>query len=125
MRFLCDVHISYKFVKYLVSLGFEVTHVNKILDKWFTKDKEICDYADAHDLILITKDSDFRDSFFINNSPKKLIKINLGNISNQELIQIISDNIGSISKLSTKSSFLIEIDKDDIFVIEGDDRPGD
>lgn len=121
MRFLCDVHISYKLVKHLISLGYDTTHVNEILDKWFTKDREICDYADANDLIIITKDSDFRDSFFIDNTPKKLIKINLGNISNQELIQIISDNIGSISKLSTKSSFLIEIDKEDIFVVEGPD----
>ena len=111
MRLLCDVHISYKVVKHLISLGFETIHVNEILDKWHTKDIDICDYADSNDLIVITKDSDFRDSFFIKKTPKKLIKINLGNISNQELIRIISENINSITKLSQKSYFLIELDK--------------
>ena len=110
MRFLCDVHISYKVVKHLVLLGYETIHVNEILDKWNTMDREICNFADANDLIVITKDSDFRDSFFVKKTPKKLIKINLGNISNQELIRIISENIDSILKLNTNQYFLIEID---------------
>jgi len=120
MRFLCDAHISYKIVNHLISLGFDAMHVNEMHNKWFTKDREICAYADANDLIIITKDSDFRNSFFINNSPNKLIKINLGNISTQDLIQIISNNIASISKVSKHSSFLIEIDKTDVsFIIGG------
>lgn len=71
-------------------------------------------------MILITKDSDFRDSFFIKKTPKKLIKINLGNISNQELIRIISENINSITKLSQKSYFLIELDKSYITFIDNE-----
>ena len=81
MKFLCDVHISYKLAKFIESLGYEVIHVNMIFDKWFTKDQEIADYADYadnNDLIIITKDVDFRGSFFIKKSPRKLVKINLG-----------------------------------------------
>ena len=118
MRFICDVHISFKVVNHLVSLGFETFHVNKILDGWNTKDKEICKYADLHNLIVITKDSDFRDSFFIHKTPKKLIKINLGNISNQDLIRIITENIHSIKKLNTKSRFILEIDRDNVTFLE-------
>jgi predicted nuclease of predicted toxin-antitoxin system len=33
MKFLCDVHISYKVVKHLNSMGFKAVHVNEILDK--------------------------------------------------------------------------------------------
>lgn len=114
MKFLCDVHISYKITNHLKSLGFETIHVNEILNKWYTKDKDICNYADSNDLIVITKDSDFRDSFFVKNTPKKLIKINLGNISNKELIDIFSNNLEAIKNISTKSNFLIEIDKNDV-----------
>ena len=32
MKFLCDVHISYKLVSHLKSMGFETIHVNDILD---------------------------------------------------------------------------------------------
>jgi len=43
MKFLCDVHISYKIVNYFKSMGYEAIHVNEILDKWVTKDNEICE----------------------------------------------------------------------------------
>ena len=41
MRFLCDVHISYKIANYLKSLGFETIHINEILNKWKTKEPRI------------------------------------------------------------------------------------
>ena len=91
MKFLCDVHISYKIVRYLISLSFEAIHVNDILDKWFTSDRDICKYADEHNMIVITKDYDFRASYYLRNTPKKLIKINLGNIANNELVEIDKD----------------------------------
>jgi len=113
MRFLCDVHISYKIANHLKSFGFEAVHVNEILNKSETKDSEICKYADIHNFILITKDSDFRDSYFIKKTPRKLIKINLGNISNEELKRLLSDNIVYFKKLDeTKPHFMVEMDKD-------------
>ena len=120
MKSLCDVHISYKIVAHLKSLGCESIHVNEILEKSETKDSDICKYSDENDLILITKDSDFRDSFFIKRSPKKLIKINLGNISNFELKSIFSENINIINQLYARPNFLLEIDKENINVIEMD-----
>lgn len=111
MKFLCDVHISHKVVNHLILLGFECIHVNDILDKWYTTDKAICAYADKNDFVIISKDADFRDSFLINNTPKKLIKINLGNISNAVLMQIFENNIDAIQRLDNHGSFLIEIDK--------------
>jgi predicted nuclease of predicted toxin-antitoxin system len=67
MKFLCDVHIPYKLVKHLRLKGFEVFHVNEILDKWITTDSKICFFADENDLIVITKDSDFRNSYISSN----------------------------------------------------------
>jgi predicted nuclease of predicted toxin-antitoxin system len=110
MKFLCDVHISLKTVKFLISKGYECVHINTILDKWFTKDTAIAKYVDENDFVLVTKDADFRDSFFLKNSPKKLVKINLGNISNLELIKIIDSNLDKIEQLNTNESFIIEID---------------
>jgi len=118
MRFLCDVYISYKLTKHLISLGFDSIHVNEILDKSETKDSDLCKYADQNNYVIISKDSDFRDSYFVKQTPKRLIKINLGNISNQELINIFNDNIDVIQKLGTKMNFLLEIGRDDINLIE-------
>ena len=117
MQFLCDVHISYKIVDFLNNTGYKTIHVNTILDKWYTKDKDICNYADNHDYIIITKDSDFRDSHYIKNSPKKLVKINLGNISNSELIHILSEVIKDDEIIESSPYFIIEIDRDRITYI--------
>jgi predicted nuclease of predicted toxin-antitoxin system len=71
MKFLCDVHISYKVAKHLESLGFQAIHINEILDKWETKDSTICRYADENDFVIITKDSAFRNSHFIKKNTQK------------------------------------------------------
>ncbi|MDZ7935340.1 MAG: DUF5615 family PIN-like protein [Emticicia sp.] len=109
MKFLCDVHISYKICKSLEKQGHTAIHVNDILDKWFTEDNAICDYADKNNLIVITKDEDFRASFFLKKKPKKLIRIILGNISTQRLIQIINESLVIIEGLNTNECFFIEI----------------
>jgi len=115
MNFLCDVHISYKLSKHLGDLGHNSEHVNQILDKWNTPDKDIAKYVDENNSILISKDSDFQSSHILINSPKKLIKINLGNISNTELIDIFSKNIKAIEKLDKDADqYIIEIDKHNI-----------
>ncbi len=56
------MHISYKLSHYLSNKGFHTEHINQILNKWHTADSAIAAYANQNDLILITKDSDFRDS---------------------------------------------------------------
>jgi len=117
MNFLCDVHISRKIVNYLKINGHKAVHVNDILNKSETTDSDICLYADQNDLIVVTKDSDFRISYFISKRPKKLIKINLGNISTNDLIAIFDVNLKKIEKLETEKRFLLEVDKDDITVV--------
>lgn len=109
MKFLCDVHISYKICKSLEKLGHTAIHVNNILDRWFTEDNAICDYADSNDLIILTKDEDFRASFLLKKKTKKLIRLILGNISNQRLIEIIEVYLPTISNLNTNDCFFIEL----------------
>ena len=111
MQFLCDVHISYKVVRHLRTLGFETTHVNEILDKWHTKDSDICAYADENDFIIITKDADFKNSFLIRGTPNKLVKVNLGNISTSALISVISENLPAIQRLYLSKKFMVELDQ--------------
>ncbi len=118
MKFLCDVHISYKIVNYLRSVGFEATHVNEILDKWHTKDRDICTYADENDLIVLTKDADFKNSFLISNTPGKLIKVNLGNISTSTLIDVIAENLVALQNLDSNGGFMIELDQDSVTFIK-------
>ena len=109
MNFLCDVHIPIKLVKYLINANHKALHVNQMPDKWFTTDAAICNFADSNDLIVITKDEDFRNSFLLSRTPKKLVRIILGNISNQILIELIEKNLPLISKLNQENGFYLEL----------------
>jgi predicted nuclease of predicted toxin-antitoxin system len=109
MKFICDVHISYKLTKFLNDKDFEAIHVNTLPDKWYTKDNEICAIADANDLVVITKDQDFRSSFFLKNSPNKLIRVVLGNISNQDLLALFEKHLHLIETLNSQGRFYLEL----------------
>lgn len=114
MKFLCDVHISFKVVDAFQKNGFEAMHVNNILQGYSTPDSQVAKYADENDFTLVSKDADFKNSFFIMHSPKKLIRICLGNISTFELIQILKNNLDLIKSLQNHKTFLVEITKSEI-----------
>ena len=114
MKILCDVHLPIKLVEFLKSNAIDAIHGSKILDGWYTNDADFCRYADENDFIFVTKDNDFRDSHIIKKTPSKLIKINLGNISNQKLIKIFSVNLNYIIEIFKKESAYIEINYDNI-----------
>jgi predicted nuclease of predicted toxin-antitoxin system len=92
--------------------------VNLILQKWHTTDSEISKYADENEMVVITKDSDFKDSHFINSTPKKLIKINLGNTTNSDLIILFDRYLYFILPLNNKGKFYIEVSKEQLTIID-------
>ncbi len=117
MNFLCDVHIPFQLVRYLSDRNHSVIHVNHLPGKWFTPDNEIALYADRNNCVLITKDSDFRKSFILNKTPKKLIRFILGNVSNKELITIFSKHETAILENLQKNCCYMEISANDLLVI--------
>ncbi len=98
-----------KLVNFLIGQGHNALHVNELPDKWFTADSEICHFADQQNLIVITKDKDFRNSFLLNRTPRKLVRIALGNISNQYLIQRIEDQLSFLALLNIQENFYLEL----------------
>jgi predicted nuclease of predicted toxin-antitoxin system len=118
MNFLCDVHISFSLVRYLTSRNHSVIHVNHLPKKWFTPDNEISDYADSNNYVLITKDSDFRKSFLLKKTPKKMIRVVLGNISNEELIKIFIKHETTLTENLKREFCYIELSASDVLLIE-------
>lgn len=115
MKALCDVHIAFKVVYFLQKNGVETKHVNELTHGCFTPDPDICDFADQGGFVVITKDSDFLDSFLLRKSPKKLLKINLGNIPTSRLVAILEENIEYLKTFFEASEGCIEIYSDKIF----------
>lgn len=95
-KVLCDVHITFKVVRFFESKGHDAVHVNDILDSFYTKDSEISRYADENGYTVITKDADLKNSHLLENSPSRLLKITLGNIPTKRLIEILEANLEEI-----------------------------
>lgn len=111
MTFLLDVHLPRLLGKFLKSKDNEAIHALDILHGARTKDADIRRYADMHEMILLTKDKDFVTSHAFLRSPKRLIKINLGNLSNSELLHIVDKNWMSISGIISRAEYMIELDR--------------
>ena len=79
MRFVCDVHISYRTTAILDRLGESAVHVNRVLAGDRTPDAGIADFADARDLIVVSRDTDFPRRFGEGRSPSRLIFLTLSN----------------------------------------------
>ncbi|SEH05674.1 Uncharacterised protein [Candidatus Venteria ishoeyi] len=109
MKFLCDVHIPYRLVKWLEQQGMEALHVNRLPDKWHTTDQDICQYADKHDCIVISKDADFRATYFVRKTPRKLIRIELGNLSNAQLLALFTQHLDLIQDYFTRQTGYLEL----------------
>lgn len=115
MRFVRDVHIPIRLSKFLAAQeAVESVHMDQILDGSTTSDLSICQHADAHDCIVITKDADFRNSYFLRRTPRKLIRISLDNLPNDELIRLFQEHLSLIRQLNREESFYIEINVDSV-----------
>lgn len=105
MKLLCDVHIPLRVVNFLRSQGFEAMHVNELPQRWNTPDGVICRLADEQGATVISKDTDFRNSFLLQGTPRKLLHICLGNTSNQKLIDQLTDCLLVLKHIGQRESF--------------------
>ncbi len=112
MKFICDVHMPIRLSKFLATQGAESIHVNQVLTGSSTPDAVISQYADQNDYIVITKDTDFRNAYLLKKTPRKLIRVCLGNISNDRLIELFRNQLALIKRLDLEDSFYLEINPD-------------
>jgi predicted nuclease of predicted toxin-antitoxin system len=111
MRVLCDVHIPYRLVGRLREMGVDATHVNRVLDGSTTTDSSIASFVDRGQMLLVTKDGDFRDSHFLKGSPARLLRITLGNLSNVELVGLVERHWASIAMLCAEAPCYVELSR--------------
>ena len=91
MRLLFDQNISFRTSKKLQVYFPGCQHISdcNLSD---TNDSDIWNYAKKNDFAIVTFDSDFYDMSLINGHPPKIIWLRTGNLTTNELIQILIDN---------------------------------
>jgi predicted nuclease of predicted toxin-antitoxin system len=106
MKFLVDAQLPSSLSSFLKSRGYNSIHTDDLPNKERTTDFEIRTIADSDERTVITKDYDFLDSYYFQNSPKKLLLITTGNIKNQKLLDIFEVNLDQIVQLFREYSFV-------------------
>ena len=115
MKFLVDAQLPVRLSHLLKLIGQDTTHTKELTLKNATSDTEINTISIREQRIVITKDSDFWDSFYISQEPYKLLLVTTGNISNKELELLFVKNLDQLVHLLDQHS-LIEMSRDSVIV---------
>ena len=97
MKLLFDQNLSFRLVRMLADEYPGSRHVVEAgLDT--ATDLEIWEYARDHDSVIVSKDSDFRQSAFLLGPPPKAIWLRVGNATTLEVVEVIRQHSGVIAE---------------------------
>lgn len=118
MKLLLDQNLSRRLVDHLRDAFPDSTHVIDLaLDA--STDQEIWTYAGEHGLIIVSKDSDFRQLAFLHGCPPKAIWLRVGNASTTAVLEVLLDNIEQIEDFAEDDAAALLV-----LTPEGDGRTG-
>ncbi|MCG6166745.1 DUF5615 family PIN-like protein [Leptospira sp. FAT2] len=115
MKFFVDAQLPPSLVQYLKDRDIEVWHTEDLPKKERTPDSKISAFCNERNLILITKDSDFLDSYLLRNEPRKLLSVTTGNIRNKELI-LLFDQLMNTILIEFENSHWLELSNEGLIV---------
>ena len=93
MRFLVDAQLPRSLAIWLAELGHDAIHTLNLAQGNRTTDAEIACLADQDERIVVTKDGDFVHGHIIHGSPKRLLLIATGSVSNRWLREVLSPSL--------------------------------
>jgi predicted nuclease of predicted toxin-antitoxin system len=106
LNLLIDAHLPRRMISWLTSAGCDAVHTLDLPDGNATTDDQVIRVADREGRVVVTKDSDFVSSHLLTGRPGKLLLISTGNISNQELEQLLVPLIPVLIREFQTQSFL-------------------
>ena len=106
MTFLIDAQLPRRLTYWLREAGYEAVHTLDLPNGNRTQDEQINKLSIEKQWIVVTKDSDFVDSFLIQAKPYKLLLLATGNIKNIELEQLFENFFEKIASLFESHSFI-------------------
>jgi predicted nuclease of predicted toxin-antitoxin system len=105
MRFLVDAQLPLQLAGWLSQSGNDARHTLDLPDGNRTSDRNIVEAAAREDRIVVTKDSDFVQSFLLTGQPRLLL-ISTGNISNVDLEHLLRGNFPAIERAFESHSYV-------------------
>lgn len=99
LHFIVDTQLPPVLATYLRRKGFNATHTINYPSAQFLSDAEIRSIAIEENRIIITKDEDFSDYYWVKGTPPRVLQLTLGNIRNNDLVDLIESNLPQIVTL--------------------------
>ena len=69
-------------------------------------DRQIAEFANGESRVVVTKDRDFRDSHLLVSSPRQLLVVATGNITNLALLELFEAHLDTIVGALGDSDFV-------------------
>ena len=108
LKFLVDTQLPPVLATYLKRKGIDAIHTTFFPEGHLLQDVEIRKIAINDNRIIITKDDDFLDSYLIRGSDPKVLLIQIGNVKNNDLIDLFENHLETlIHSFETGASLLL------------------
>ncbi|MCV7334669.1 MULTISPECIES: DUF5615 family PIN-like protein [Mycolicibacterium] len=118
MKFLVDAQLPIRLCDFLNRHGHDAVHVSALPDGNGSSDAVVAEVADAEDRVVVTKDSDFRHSHLTVRSPRRLLIVATGNISNTALLDLVELRLDDLANAFAGAD-LVELRSDLLVVHQG------
>ncbi len=115
MDFLVDAQLPQRLARFLTAAQHDAVHTLDLPRGNGTPDEELCEICRRESRVLVTKDSDFTNSFFLKREPPRLLLVSTGNITNQELEALFRARLSEVVNAFGSSDF-VELDRNGLTV---------
>lgn len=96
MNFLIDAQLPARLAAFLNRAGHDAVHTSALPDGNRSTDRQVAARADADGRVVVTKDRDFRDGHLLARSPRQLLVVATGNITNNQLLSLFELHLEAI-----------------------------
>ena len=117
MIFIIDAHLPKSLCKYFRALGHTALHTTDFPLGNSTSDGWLSEEAAQKGAVVITKDTDFFNSFLLNRKPPKLVLVRVGNLKLRDMKQLFETQAKSLALL-LESHDLVELHLDKAIVLD-------
>jgi predicted nuclease of predicted toxin-antitoxin system len=111
VKFLIDAQLPARLAEFLIRAGHDAVHTIGLPDGNRSTDSQIAQQADIDGRVVVTKDQDFRDGHLLARSPRQLLVVATGNITNDALLSLFELHLDAIVSALGEADF-VELSQD-------------
>ncbi len=111
MKFLIDAQLPARLAEFLNQAGHDAVHTIGLPDGNRSTDGQIAQRADTDGRVVVTKDQNFRDGHLLARSPRTLLVVATGNMTNDALLSLFERHLDAIVSALDEADF-VELSQD-------------